>query len=212
MRLSRSSLYLACYRPREVLRLAPIGLVALVGLVHVAAPGALGTVFTPTAGFSSSSTTHRAGDLANVAPDVLAHPAFGRGFGTLDTEKPKQFRINDDEYIDELWEVGVIGLLAYLSMIIAPVLLARRAIRGRDPNVASLALAASAGCVAYFVVNALFDAVSFPQAPYMFFVAAALTTIVAAGPAGNVQPAREQGRRRVAGEPSWPANAVAEAT
>ena len=53
----------------------------------------------------------------------------------------------------------------------------------------SLALAASAGCVAYLVVNALFDAMSFPQAPYMFFMVAALTTIAAAGPAGNVQPA-----------------------
>ena len=43
-------IYLACYRPRQVLRLAPIGLVVLVGLVHFASPGALGTIFTPTAG------------------------------------------------------------------------------------------------------------------------------------------------------------------
>jgi len=70
------------------------------------------------------------------------------------------------------------------------VLAARRAIRSRDPAVSSLALAAAAGCVAYLVVNALFDAMSFPQAPYMFFVVAALATISSAGPAGNVQPAR----------------------
>ena len=36
------------------------------------------------------------------------------------------------------------------------------------------------------MVNALFDALSFPQAPYMFFIVAALTTIVPAGPEGNV--------------------------
>ena len=129
-------LYLAFYRPRQVLRLAPLGLVVLVGLVHFAAPGALGTVFSPDAGLASSSTTHRAGDFTNVAPDVLAHPVLGRGFGTLNPDQPKQFRINDDEYIDEIWEVGVVGLLAYLWMIIAPVFLARRAIRARDPNVA----------------------------------------------------------------------------
>jgi hypothetical protein len=41
------------------------------------------------------------------------------------------------------------------------------------------------------VVNARFDAMSFPQAPYMFFMVAALTTIAAGGPAGTVQPARE---------------------
>jgi hypothetical protein len=188
-------LYLACYRPRQVLRLAPIGLVAMVGLVHFASPGALGTIFTPTAGLASSSTTHRIGDFTDVEPDVLAHPVLGRGFGTLNIEAPTQFRINDDEYIDEIWEVGVVGLLAYVFMILAPVLAARRAIRARDPAVSSLALAASAGCIAYFVVNALFDAMSFPQAPYMFFMVAALTVIAAAGPAGNVVPSRERVRQ-----------------
>jgi hypothetical protein len=188
-------LYIACYKPRQVLRLAPVGLVVLVGLVHLASPGALGTLFSPNSGLTSSSSTHRLGDFTDVAPDVLAHPVLGRGFGTLNPEQPDQFRINDDEYIDEIWEVGALGLLAYVGMILAPILLARRTIRSREPTVAPLALAASAGCVAYLVVNALFDAMSFPQAPYMFFMVAALTTIAAAGPAGNVQPARELARQ-----------------
>ncbi len=192
-------LYLACYRPRKVLRLAPIGLVALVGLVHFASPGALGTIFTPSAGLASSSTTHRIGDFTNVAPDVLAHPVLGRGYGTLNIEHSTQFRINDDEYVDEIWQVGAVGLLAYVFMILAPVLLARGAIRARNPAVSSLALAASAGCVAYLVVNALFDAMSFPQAPYMFFMVAALTVIASAGPAGNVVPSRERARQLVRG-------------
>jgi hypothetical protein len=184
-------LYLACYRPRQVLRLLPIGLVVLVGLVHFAAPGALGTIFTPDAGLSSSSTEHREGDFEDVAPDVLAHPVLGRGFGTLDSDYSNQFRINDDEYIDEIWEVGIVGLLAYLWMIIAPIVAARKAIRARDPVVEPLALAASAGCVAYLAVNALFDAMSFPQAPYMFFMVAALATIASAGPAGTLSPGRQ---------------------
>jgi len=183
-------IYLAFYRPRQVRRLAPIGVVVLVGVVHLASPGALGTIFTPTAGFGSSSTEHRVSDFTDVAPDVLTHPVIGRGFGTINPEQSNDFRINDDQYIDTIWEVGALGLLAYLFMILAPVIAARRAIRARDPAVSSLALAASAGCVAYLVVNALFDAVSFPQAPYMFFVVAALATISSAGPAGNVQPAR----------------------
>jgi hypothetical protein len=181
-------IYLACYRPRQVLRLAPVGLVLLVGFVHIASPGAIGTILNPSEAASSDSTTHRVGDFSDVTPDVLAHPVLGRGFGTLDPEQPNQFRINDDEYIDEIWEVGVVGLLAYVLMILAPVILARRAIRSRDPAVEPLALAASAGCVAYLVVNALFDAMSFPQAPYMFFMVAALTTVAAAGPEGNVVP------------------------
>lgn len=184
-------IYIACYRPRQTLRLAPLGLVLLVGAVHFGSPGALGKVLNFNQDVSSNSTTHRVGDFTDIAPDVLAHPVLGRGFGTLNPDQPAQFRINDDEYIDELWEVGVLGLLAFVCMILAPVAIARSAIRTRGPTVASLALATSSGCVAFLVVCALFDALAFPQAPYMFFVVAALTTIAAAGPEGNVTPARE---------------------
>ena len=63
------------------------------------------------------------------------------------------------------------------------------------------------------MVNALFDAMSFPQAPYMFFIVAALTTVAAAGPAGNVQPARERVRQLLARQRCQQrASAVAEAT
>ena len=184
-------LYIACYRPRQMLRWAPLGIVVLVLLVHLASPGALGTLLNTNEAANSTSTTHREGDFTDIRPDVLAHPVLGRGFGTLNPDQPSQFRINDDEYLDEVWEVGVVGLIAFLWMIIAPIALARSAIRTRGPTVSSLALAASGGCVAFLVVCALFDALSFPQAPYMFFLVAALTTIAAAGPEGNVQPSRE---------------------
>jgi hypothetical protein len=190
--------YLAFYRPRAVLRLAPVGLILAVGVVHFASPGSLGTIFNSSAGIESSSTTHREGDFTDVAPDVWARPILGRGYGSLNVEDPTEFRINDDEYIDEIWEVGIVGLVAYMFMILAPVFTARRVIRERDPVTEPLALAASAGCVAYFVVNALFDTMSFPQAPYMFFLIAALATITAGGPAGNVQPARERVRQLMA--------------
>jgi hypothetical protein len=192
-------LYIACYRPRQVLRLAPLGLIALVGIVHFASPGALGTVFNLNRDVASSSTTHRTSDFTDVGPDVLAHPALGRGFGTLNPDHPSQFRINDDEYIDELWQVGALGLLAFVWMILAPVVIARSAIRTRGPTVASLALATSSGCIAFLVVCALFDALAFPQAPYMFFVVAALTTIAAAGPQGNVEPLSDLARRLAGG-------------
>lgn len=195
-------LYVMIYRPRQLLRLAPIGLVAVVGVVHFASPGALGTVLNLNRDTSSNSTTHRVGDFADVLPDVLAHPVLGRGFGTLNSEEPAQFRINDDEYVDVLWEVGFVGLLAFVGMILAPVIAARRAIRTRGPTVASPALAASAGCVAFLVVCALFDSLSFPEAPYMFFLVAALTTIAAAGPEGNVRSPRELVRRLASRRPA----------
>jgi hypothetical protein len=194
-------IYIACYRPRRVLRLAPLGLVVLTAVVHLASPGALGTVLNLNRAVNSNSTAHRVGDFTDVAPDVLAHPVLGRGFGTLNPQQPDQFRINDNEYIDELWSVGVFGLVAFIWMILAPVVIARSAIRLRGPTVGSLALATSGGCIAFLVVCVLFDALSFPQAPYMFFVVAALTTIAASGPEGNVQPSRELARRLAAGRP-----------
>lgn len=174
-------LYLAVYRPRKVGKLAPLGLVLLIGMVHFASPGAIGTLLSKET-VEGSSTSHRIADFTDVEPDVLAHPLIGRGYGTLNVEQANVFRINDNEYIDELWQIGFVGLAAYLLMIAAPVIVARRAIRGHDPTASSLALAASAGCVAYFVVCALFDAMSFPQAPYMFFLVAALSTVAAARP------------------------------
>jgi hypothetical protein len=68
-------------------------------------------------------------------------------------------------------------------MVLSPTVLARRSIKWADWQRSQLALAASAGCVVYLVVSGLFDALAFPQAPYLFFVTAALTTIAAAGPA-----------------------------
>ncbi len=174
-------LYVALYRPRQMFRYLPAGLACLAVLVHVASPGSLGEILDP--GTTTASTSHRAADLSSLMPDIWTHPAFGRGYGTLDPDLPGQFRINDNEYLDEVWEVGVVGLCAYLWVILSPIVLARRAIRLRDPTVAPLALATSAGCVAYLVVSALFDAMSYPQAPYMFFFVAALTTIAVAGPA-----------------------------
>ena len=198
-------LYIAVYRPRQVLRLAPVGIVVLVGFVHLASPGALGTVLDVNAAVNSNSTTHRVGDFTDVAPDIDAHPLTGRGYGTLDPDRPQEFRINDNEYIDELWQVGALGLLAFIGMILAPVISARRAIRGRDPTAASLALASSAGCIGFLVVCMLFDALSFPQAPYMFFLVGALTTVAAAGPQGDVEPARRFFSRQLAARRVVPA-------
>src|ERR1700722_716493 len=200
-------LYIACYRPRQILRLVPIGLVTLLAVVHFASPGALGSVLSLNKAVNSNSTAHRVGDFTDIAPDVLARPLLGRGFGTLNPDQPSQFRINDNEYIDELWEVGAFGLVAFLWMILAPVFSASAAIRTRGPTVASLALATSGGCIAFLVVCVLFDAFSFPQAPYMFFTVAALTTIASAGPEGNVLPSRELVRKLVSGRVPAPAPA-----
>jgi hypothetical protein len=194
-------IYIACYRPRQVLRLLPLGLVVFIGIAHLAAPGTLGTFVNLNADASSGSTAHRVGAFSVLRPDILTHPVLGRGYGSISAEEPEQFRINDDQYLDELWETGILGLLAFVWMILAPVVLARAAIRTRGPTVSSLALAASGGCVAFLVVCGLFDSMGFTEAPYMFFLVAAMTVIAAAGPEGNVVPSRQLARRHVGARP-----------
>jgi O-antigen ligase len=170
--------FLAFHRPRQILRLLPLGVV-LLAFVHASAPGSLGNVLDLGVALNSNSTTHRESDLDAIMPDILAHPVLGQGFATVETERVSETRILDNEYLDEVLQMGLVGLAAYLAMIIAPIVLTRRVIRSGDPRRAPPALAGAAGCVAYLVVNALFDALSFPQAPYMFFIAAAICTVAA---------------------------------
>src|SRR5262249_11529049 len=92
----------------------------------------------------------------------------------------------DDQYLSFLWQMGLLGLLSYLGMIIAPIVGAWRACRSSDARIAQAAIAGSAGCLAFLVVNALFDTLSYSQTPYMFFTVAAMC--VAASGARSRQP------------------------
>jgi hypothetical protein len=175
-------LFVGFYRPAKLLRLLPLGLV-LIAFMHALAPGNIGTVLNPTLWFDTSSTSHRAQDLSAIWPDVVSHPLLGRGYGTIDISQPDQFRILDDQYLSILWQTGALGVLAYLWMIVAPVLAARKARRSRDPDLARTAIAASAGCVAFLVVNALFDAFTYSEVPYLFFILAAMCTVASAAEA-----------------------------
>jgi hypothetical protein len=169
---------LMVYR-RQLLRWGPVALVALVPVIHFASPGALGTVSNITANArSSDSTAGRVNDYSAVTPDILSNLALGRGYGTLDPDNWRWYRILDNEYLDELFQTGFVGLFAYLAVILVALGTAHRVIKAggvRAPPV----LAAAAGCAAYGVVSATFDALSFPQAPYTFLFAAGLIAVAA---------------------------------
>jgi O-antigen ligase len=181
-------LFVGFYRRRKFMRLLPLGIV-LIAFMHVLAPGNIGTVLNPTLWFGNTSTTHRTNGISSIWPDVVAHPLLGRGYGSVNVDKPDQFRILDDQYLSILWQTGALGLLSYLWMIIAPIVGARRARRSRDPTIARTAIAASAGCLAFLVVNVLFDTFSYSQAPYMFFILAAFCVVAsgAESPEGSPQ-------------------------
>lgn len=169
---------IAAYRPRAAVRTLPLAVV-LIGFIHFASPGALGTVSTLKETFTSNSSVGRSDDYTAISPEFLARPLLGWGYGTRDISQVDSVRILDNEYLNELLTVGLIGTAAFIAMIIAAMVVADRAIRGANPTRAGPALAASAACMVFLVASFLFDSMSFAQAPYMFFFVAAIAVAAA---------------------------------
>ncbi len=166
-------LVLFVLRPRQLLRLAPFGLVAL-AVALVVTPGIFSTVRELGQTSEQDSTAGRTSDYPAVVPDLLTRPMIGRGFGTLDSERVDTYRIFDNEYLGQLFQVGALGLLAFIAMIVTPLIVARSILRSDDPVRGPPALAAGAACLAFGVACALYDILTFPQAPYLFLFMAAM--------------------------------------
>jgi hypothetical protein len=69
--------------------------------------------------------------------------------------------------------------LAFLALILTPLLLVRTVLRSDNPLRGPPALAAGAGCLAFGVAAALYDIFSFSQAPYFFLILSAMCTCAA---------------------------------
>jgi len=166
----------AYFRRRELLRLAPLALVLLV-LIHILAPGALGkttTQFDPGA-LGVTTVSDRAADYDAVRPDMWSHLLFGRGWGSYDHFT---YRILDSELLHRLLEMGVVGLIAFVGMVLSVLLSARSTINERDPTWAPFALVGAAAAVSFLMVATLFDVLAFPHATYIFLYMAGLTAVV----------------------------------
>jgi hypothetical protein len=178
-------------RPRQLLRLAPFG-IAAVAFAVATAPGIFGTLQEFGRADSKASTDGRTADYPAIVPDLLSGPVVGRGYGTLDSIRADTYRILDNEYLGELYQVGGFGLLAFLAVIVTPLFVVRSVLRSDNPLRGPPALAAGAGCLAFGVATALYDIFSFPQAPYLFLFLAAMCTCAAS----IEMPVREYERRR----------------
>jgi hypothetical protein len=170
-------LTIACFRPREVVKLVPL-LVVLVLAIHVLSPGALGSVTGQLKAnrLGVNTVSDRTSDYDAIRPDVWSHPALGRGFGSYDHTS---YRILDSDFLGRLIDMGVLGLAAYVLMMVSVVATARPLIRSRHPTWAPMALACAAAAVATLVAAALFDEMSFPHGPYIFLTFAGFLAAIA---------------------------------
>ncbi len=180
-------LILAYFRRRELLRLAPLGVVILLAIPALA-PNALGSIvdqFRPNQ-LGVSTVSDRVSDYDAIRPDLLSHLAFGRGFGSYDHSS---YRILDNDLLVRLVETGLVGLVAFALMIGLIIAIAAPIIRGRDPAWAPPALAVAAAAGGFLMLSVLFDLMSFPHAPYLFLVLAGFLAAILQG--DRVRPAQQ---------------------
>ena len=158
-------LTLAYFRRRELLRLAPLAVVVLIGM-QLMSPGAFISIVDQLQGdrLEVATVSDRTSDYDAVRPDLWTNLAAGRGFGTYEHTS---YRILDMELLKRLVEGGVLGLAAYIFMIVTIVMVARGPIHRRHPIDAPVGLAGAAAAVAFLVASTLFDVMSFPHCPYI---------------------------------------------
>jgi hypothetical protein len=168
---------LLAYRPRVFARYWP-AVVIVVLVVRVVAPGAVsGIAYQFGIVGTSSSTAERVQDYAAVWPDITTHLVFGRGFGSYD---PDKYRFLDNEVLGTVVEVGIVGAIAYVALILSSVMSVHRLARHRDFARAGPAVGIAAASSAFLAANFLYDAFGFRHGPYVFMLFAGLGVVLAA--------------------------------
>lgn len=178
--------------PKQRRRRAYVAIVLLLVGVYFITPGMLGTLrglFT--FGSADSSINSRTESFSIAIEMVANNPIVGRGFGTFLPE----YVIVDNQYLGLLVELGVLGVISFVSLIAAGLHCAKRArLVSVDEVMIQLSQAVLASLAAVGIAFAFFDGLSFPMAAAMLFlilgVSGALWRIVqeerAALPAGKL--------------------------
>jgi hypothetical protein len=171
-------------------RLWPIA-IPLVLVAHVALPGTIGALrqaFFPKGGLVAQQRegahTRGSGRIADLGPalgQVSVRPLFGDGYGTriVDVKPRQNAPILDDQWLGLLLDVGLVGAAAFLWLIIRSVRRMVRACRSaRGPDATGLA-ALAATTAAYAVGMLTFDAITFVQITFVFFLLIGIGCVLA---------------------------------
>ena len=201
-----------CLQPRLALRSIPL-IAVLVVSVQLISPGALSGIRYELTGGSEQSNEGRTSDYDAVRPDLATSPILGRGIGSYDPllyqlqAQYERHRILDNQFLMLAIETGVLGVGAYVFLMVAAFRVPARARRDRDAARAGPAVAAAAAAAVFAVSNLTYDVLAFPQVPYLFLgliglgaVAARGTTVsmVSRVPRGAGDPVARQQRTKTA--------------
>lgn len=199
-------------RKHELKRFWP-ALIPAVALIHFAVPGTFGTMiqsFFPKGGLIAQQTNQNVGSgrLATLEPalrtEFYPNPLFGEGFGTRISGDNGAVKSNapilDDEWAGVLMETGLAGVFAFAWIIVRSVRMLNRAARARPGPDGWLPAALSASIAGYGVGMLTFDAFSFIQVTFLFFLLLGLVGCLYAdgdltAPEAARSPAASRGRR-----------------
>jgi hypothetical protein len=178
-------------RPRETRRMWPLLLPMLV-VTHLAVPGTLGSLkqaFLPEGGLiqeqrgseGSCSSAGRVADLGPTLAEVSKKPFFGHGYGTrIVTGPDSNACILDNQWLGTLFEVGAVGVLAWLWLFLSVLRRYGGAARDDSSPTGWLLVAMTASVTAYAVGMFTFDALGFVQVTFLLFIILGLGAAAAA--------------------------------
>jgi hypothetical protein len=175
-------------QPRAVLRRWPLA-VPMLAAVHVAAPGALGTIratMTPSGMLAEQSAitvgndAYGSGRLTDIGPTLgewSNKPLLGVGFATRITVGPNaNARLLDNQWAGTLLEVGYLGFLPWIWLFGRSVRrLARASSAEGDDDDSWLLTGFAAGIAAFAVTMFFYDTFSFIQNVFMCFIVLGLS-------------------------------------
>ena len=191
MMLAAEVIVFLVLKPKETRRLWPV-LVPAIALVHFALPGAIGGLkdaFFPKGGiiaqqsrFERGWNPQLAGGRVRLVTPMLTEasgkPFFGEGYGTRISgfnEPDRNAPILDDQWLNNVLDVGFIGLAAWIWLFTRSVRILSRASRAAVSSNDGWLFASLAASVAGFAVGMFtFDAFSFTQVTFIFWVLLAL--------------------------------------
>jgi polysaccharide biosynthesis protein PslJ len=184
---------------KETVRMLPM-LLPLILVLQVAMPGTLGTfkaILFPKEGLISEEQqgegvgTGRVQDLGPSLQEWGRKPLFGEGFGTRLTslfDKKQNARIVDDQWLSSLLETGAIGVAALLWLIVRAVRRLKLLAKRDDSSFGWLLTGLAAAITAYGIGMVTYDAFSFIQVTFLFFLLLGISGAALALPEANGMP------------------------
>ncbi|MCC3282360.1 MULTISPECIES: O-antigen ligase family protein [Arthrobacter] len=149
-----------------------IAMTVVMGIVYVAVPGIAGTVRGMFQSLGNDSSSLSRTDSYDIAVEIASRNLyFGRGFGTF----LPHYRIFDNGYLTALVEIGVIGVLLLILVLLAGMWCSFRTARSTAPAgspVRAIGAALAASILAGGVLFAFFDGLNFSISAALLFLMA----------------------------------------